>query len=426
MSARLDRTHDPERRSWVECANRAGCEFPVQNLPFGMFRRKGERGAARPGVAIGDQILELSAVASYRNLNELAAEGRTRWRALRATLSRALSEPRQAKRFAKHLVPMKQAELVLPVTIGDFTDFYAGVHHAEAVGRIFRPDNPLLANYRWVPIGYHGRASSVVLSGTPVVRPNGQIRAADAEAPVLGPSRRLDFELELGFVVGPGNRLGRTVSIARARERVFGVVLLNDWSARDIQAWEYQPLGPFLAKSFASTISPWIVTLDALEPFRCPAFERAAGEPAPLPYLFDADDQRRGGYAIELEMHLRSARMRARRLPAQRLTRSSFRHAYWTVAQMLTHQASNGCNLRPGDLLGSGTLSGPTPDSRGSMLELSQGGSSPIVLPTGERRVFLEDGDQVVQRGRCAREGFAPIGFGEAAGTVRPAPPSGR
>jgi fumarylacetoacetase len=342
---------------------------------------------------------------------------------LRKLLSDALSNPKYRKKFSKFLLPMKKAELFLPVAIGDYSDFYTGIHHATTVGKIFRPDNPLLPNYHWVPIGYHGRASSIVVSGTPIVRPNGQTKAPDAATPVFGPSRRLDFELELGFVIGPGNPLGKPVPISRAPDHVFGVVLFNDWSARDIQAWEYQPLGPFLAKSFASTMSPWIVTLEALEPFRCPAFDRSGGSlPAPLPYLHDEADQREGGYAIDMEMYLRTARMRAQKIPAARLTRSNFRHSFWTAAQIVTHQASNGCNLQPGDLLGSGTISGPTPDSLGSMLELTQAGKAPVTLPGGEKRIFLEDGDEVIQRSRCLREGFAAIGFGDAAGVIKPAP----
>ncbi len=420
----MNATHDPRLRSWVESANDPATDFPIQNLPFGVFRRKGTQEAPRGGVAIGDQILDLASLGlkTGRNLNALAAAGRPTWKALRKLLSDALSNPQQKRKFSKYLLPMKKAELFLPVAIGDYSDFYAGIHHAVTVGRIFRPDNPLLPNYHWVPIGYHGRASSVVVSGTPVVRPRGQTRAADAPAPIFGPSKRLDFELELGFVIGPGNALGKPVPIARALDHVFGVTLFNDWSARDIQAWEYQPLGPFLAKSFASTLSPWIVTLEALEPFRCAAFPRTGGQPAPLPYLFDAADQREGGYDIGMEVHLRSARMRAGKLPAARLTRSSFRHSFWTAAQIVTHQTSNGCNLQPGDLLGSGTISGPTPDSLGSMLELAQSGKAPIALPTGETRSFIEDGDEVILRGRCERAGCAAIGFGEAAGQLKPAP----
>jgi fumarylacetoacetase len=422
---KLDATHDPRLQSWVESANDPAGDFPIQNLPFGVFRRKGSKEAPRGGVAIGDQILDLAALGlkTGPTLNGLAAAGPAKWKALRRALSRALSDVKQKKRLAKFLVPQKKAELFLPVQVGDYSDFYTGIHHATAVGRIFRPDNPLLPNYSWVPIGYHGRASSVVVSGTPVTRPNGQTKAPDAPAPSVGPSKRLDFELELGLVIGPGNPLGKQVPLARALEHVFGVVLLNDWSARDIQAWEYQPLGPFLAKSFATTISPWVVTLEALAPYRCPAFDRAAAnQPAPLPYLHSEADQREGGYAIDMEMYLRTAKMRAEKAPAQRLTRSSFRHSFWTAAQIVTHQASNGCNLQPGDLLGSGTISGPTPDALGSMLELTGGGKEPIALRGGETRLFVEDGDEVIQGGRCAREGAAAIGFGEAAGVVKPAP----
>jgi len=403
---------------WIESANDPATDFPIQNLPFGIFRRKGNREQPRGGVAIGDQILDLAALGlkTGPTLNGIAAAGRPVWRRLRRSLSALLSRPENEKKTRKFLVPQEKAELFLPVAIGDYSDFYAGIHHAVTVGKIFRPDNPLLPNYPWVPIGYHGRASSIVPSGTPVARPMGQTRAPDAPSPSFGPSKRLDFELELGFVIGPGNRLGKPVSIAKALDHVFGVVLLNDWSARDIQAWEYQPLGPFLAKSFATTISPWIVTLEALEPFRCAAFDRGpGGQPAPLPYLFDEADQRTGGYD---KMHLRSALMRAQKLPPARLTRSNFRHAFWTAAQMVAHQTSNGCNLQPGDLLGSGTISGPTRDALGSMLELTQGGKKPIALPTGEARVFIENGDEVILRGRCERQGCVAIGFGEAAGTI--------
>jgi len=411
-------------KSWVESANDPASDFPIQNLPFGVFRRKGTNEDPRGGVAIGDQILDLAAVGlkTGPNLNRLAAAGRPAWRQLRKVLSLALSDPAKAKRFSKFLVPMKKAELFLPVHIGDYSDFYTGIHHALAVGRMFRPDNPLLPNYKWVPIGYHGRASSVVVSGTPVVRPNGQTKAPEAAAPSVGPSRRLDFEVELGFVVGPGNRLGKLVSVKNALDHVFGVVLLNDWSARDIQAWEYQPLGPFLAKSFATTVSPWIVTLEALAPFRCAAFPRVGEDPRPLPYLTDAADQRAGGYAIGTEMFLGSAQMRAKKLAPVRLSKCSFRDAYWTLAQIVAHQTSNGCNLQPGDLLGSGTLSGTEPGTAGSLLELTQAGKQPLQLPGGETRAFLADGDELIQRGRCEAEGSVAIGFGEATGVVKPAP----
>ena len=420
----MDSTHNPKLKSWVESANDPKSDFPIQNLPFGVFRRKGTKAAPRGGVAIGDQIFDLAGVGlnSGPNLNRLAAAGRPAWRQLRKVLSLALSDPKKAKRFSRHLVPMKQAELFLPVAVGDYSDFYTGIYHAHAIGKMFRPDAPLLPNYKWVPIGYHGRASSVVVSGTSVQRPNGQTKAPEAAAPAFGPCRRLDYEVELGFVIGPGNRLGKPVPIGRALEHVFGVVLLDDWSARDIQAWEYQPLGPFLAKSFATTISPWIVTMDALEPFRCPAFARTGEDPRPLPYLADEADQREGGYDIGTQMYLSTAKMRAAKVPLALLSRCTFRDSYWTLAQMLAHQTSNGCNLQPGDLLGSGTISGPTPDGAGSMMELTLGGKNPIHLPGGETRTFIENGDEVIQRGRCEAEGAVAIGFGEAAGVVKPAP----
>jgi fumarylacetoacetase len=319
------------------------------------------------------------------------------------------------------LLPIAECELRVPFAVPDFTDFYTSVFHAENVGRLFRPDNPLLPNYKWVPIGYHGRASSVIASGTSFVRPCGQTKPPDAAAPAFGPCARLDYEVELGIFLGPGNALGSTIPIARASEHVFGAVLLVDWSARDIQAWEYQPLGPFLAKSFASTVSPWVVTLDALEPFRCPAFTRPEGDPPPLPYLADPADRQRGGFDVDVEMHLRSARMRAQAMAPVRLSRGNYRDAYWTLAQMVTHHASNGCNLRTGDLLGTGTISGAAPHSLGSLIELTANGKSPIALPSGESRAFLEDGDELIQRGRCTRAGWVSIGFGEAAAVVLPA-----
>jgi len=413
----LDNTHDPALESWVESAHAPGCEFPIQNLPFGIFKRRGQKEPARGGVAIGDQILDLAAlgVRTGPALNGLAAMGRKAARKLRRELSRALSvKTKHKKRLQKHLVPIKQAELFLPVAIGDYSDFFTGIHHATNMGRILRPDSPLLPNYKWLPIGYHGRGSSIVISGTGVRRPKGQLKPPDAPAPTYGASRRLDYEVELGFIGGAGNTLGQPIDVRAALEHVFGAVLLNDWSARDIQAWEYQPLGPFLGKSFATTISPWIVTMDALAPYRGSAFARASDDPQPLPYLFDEGDQREGGFAIELEMHLRTPKMKS----PLRLSRSNFRDSYWTLAQIIAHQTSNGCNLQPGDLLGSGTLSGATPDSLGSLMELTLAGKNPLQLPSGETRAFLEDGDEVIQRGRCAREGYATIGFGEASGRI--------
>jgi fumarylacetoacetase len=422
----VNRTHDPELKSWVESANDPASDFPIQNLPLGVFRRKGTKEKPRGGVAIGDQVFDLAALGidTGPSLNRLAAAGPKAWKELRNLLSISLSDAGKKKRFEKYLTPIRKAELFLPVEIGDYTDFYAGIHHATTIGKLFRPDNPLLPNYKWVPIGYHGRASSVVVSGTPVTRPNGQTRVGDAN-PVFGPSKRLDYEVELGFVVGAGNALGKMISIEKAEDHVFGVVLMNDWSARDIQAWEYQPLGPFLAKSFATTISPWIVTMEALEPFRCPAFLREPSDPKPMEYLFDEKQQERGGLDIQLEMHLKTKVMKS----PVRLSRGNARDAYWTPAQMVAHHASNGCNLRPGDLLGSGTLSGASaegaplsPSPLGSLMELTQGGKTPLALPGGETRTFLQDGDEAIQRGRCERAGAASIGFGEAAGKIRPAP----
>jgi fumarylacetoacetase len=419
----LDATHDPGLKSWVESANHPASDFPIQNLPLGVFRRKGTKEKPRGGVAIGDQILDLAAlgIETGPTLNGIAAAGVSTWRRLRKQISKALSVGGFKKSYSKHMVPMKRAELFVPMAIADYTDFYSGIYHATTIGKLFRPDNPLLPNYKWVPIGYHGRASSVVVSGTPVVRPAGQVKPPDSEAPVFGPTKRLDYEVELGFVVGTGNRLGAPIGIEDAREHLFGVVLLNDWSARDVQAWEYQPLGPFLSKSFATTISPWIVTFEALEPFRCAAFERPSGDPRPLPYLFDTNDQEKGGLEIGLEMYLSSEAMRKAKAPPLRLSRGNARDAYWTAAQMLAHHSSNGCNLQPGDLLGSGTLSGATPESAGSLMELTQGGKVPLQLPGGESRIFIEDGDEVTMRGRCERQGAAPIGWGECTGAVRAA-----
>jgi fumarylacetoacetase len=420
---KLDETHDPGLKSWVESASAPGTDFPIQNLPFGVFRNKKSRSEApRGGVAIGDQILDLAAlgIKTGPTLNALAGQGRPVWRNLRKELSKLLSVKNKSyKRLEKYLLPMKDAELFRPVSIGDYSDFYTGIHHATNIGKLLRPDNPLLPNYKWVPIGYHGRASTIVVSGTPIARPNGQLKPADASTPVFSASKRLDYEAELGFVVGSANRMGKPVAIENSLEHIFGVVLLNDWSARDIQAWEYQPLGPFLAKSFATTISPWIVTLEALAPFRAPAFARAAEDPKPLAYLYDEQDQREGGFAIDIEMHLRSAKMREQKAAPVRLSRGNFRDSYWTLAQIVAHQTSNGCNLQPGDLLGSGTISGTTPDSLGSMMELTQAGKNLLQLPGGETRAFIEDGDEVTERGFCERDGVR-IGFGEASGRVVP------
>jgi fumarylacetoacetase len=351
------------------------------------------------------------------------ALGRPHWTALRQQVSlilRAGGTPNRydLERAQRILVPMAEAELFLPAEVGDYTDFYASAHHATNVGSMFRPDNPLLPNYKHVPIGYHGRASSLVASGTPVRRPNGQTKVATDERPTFGPSRSLDYEAEVGVFVGPGNKLGIPIPIAEAESHLFGLCLVNDWSARDVQSWEYQPLGPFLAKSFATTVSPWVVTLEALEPFRTRLAPRPATDPQPLPYLDDVLDRARGAFDITLEVTLRSARMREQGLPGMRVSRSRFADMYWTLAQMLTHHASNGCNLRPGDLLASGTVSGPDAEARGCLLERTWRGEQPLTLPTGELRTFLEDGDEVVMRGTCEREGAARIGFGECRGIV--------
>jgi fumarylacetoacetase len=377
-------------------------DFPIENLPFGVARVNGEGHIC---TALHDEVLDLHAAASLigepslvePTLNAFAAKNVTR-----QTKDRIREVINDIPRIAN-------PEMLLPMNVGDYTDFYASVHHATNVGSMFRPDNPLLPNYKWIPIGYHGRASSIVVSGTPVRRPHGQTKDENSPAPAFGPSKRLDYELEMGIFLGPGNAMGEPIAVESALDHVFGFCLVNDWSARDIQTWEYQPLGPFLAKSFATSISPWIVTLDALEPFRTQAFERAAGDPDPLPYL--RDDV---GFDINVEVWLRTRNM----TDPVRLSRGNFRDMYWTVAQLVAHHTSNGCNLRPGDLLASGTISGPEKDARGCLLELTWRGTEPIQLPGGETRRFLEDGDEVILRACCEREGVARIGFGECRGTV--------
>ena len=432
----LDETHDPGLRSWVESANAEDGDFPIQNLPIGRFRRAGSDEPLRGGVAIGDRVLDLRRLEEQRGIdagmgsalrllaegdvNALMALGGGPRRALRRALSAALRHDSEARGAVEPcLVPIADAEMALPCRIGDYTDFYTGIHHATAVGKLFRPDAPLLPNYKWVPIGYHGRTSSIGVSGQTFPRPKGQLKGS-AEAPVYGPCKRLDYELELGAVVGGGNPLGTTLSMDEAEDQLVGLVLLNDWSARDIQTWEYQPLGPFLAKNFASTISPWLVTMEALAPFRVP-FERPAGDPQPLPHLDSRANRAAGALDIRLEVWLQTAAMRARGTAPVRLMQSNFRDAYWTLAQLVAHHASNGCNLQSGDLLGTGTQSGPNDGEGGSLLELSRGGKQPLPLPGGESRTFLEDGDTVILRARCDRAGCAPIGFGDCAGTVNSA-----
>jgi len=429
----LNETHDPAVRSWVQSANAHEADFPIQNLPFGVFRKRGE-GVFRVGVAIGEAVLDLShlsaaallepqvaAACRAPALNDLMAVGPQALSLTRLTLSRALrTGSTEADRLQAALLPLASAEYRLPAQIGDYTDFYTSIFHASAVGRLLRPDQPLLPNYKWIPIAYHGRASSVCVSGSDVMRPAGQVRQTGAEAPVLIASQRLDYEVELGVMIGVGNPRGQPIPIRDAWRHVFGVVLLNDWSARDIQAWEYQPLGPFLSKSFATTISPWVVTAEALLPFRS-AFVRPPGDPQPLPYLLDPLDRTMGSLDIGLEASVLTASMRATGQLPVRLSRTSSRHAYWTVAQMLAHHTSNGCNLAPGDLLGTGAQSGPGPGEAGSLLELTAGGREPLTLPNGESRTFLQDGDEISLRGYCEREGFARIGLGTAIGRVSPA-----
>ena len=428
-----DATHDPALRSWVASANGPGADFPVQNLPFARLRRRGVDEPWRIGVAIGDHVLDLKLASRQspwgegvdRLLEPLAAGdltafmalGASAWKLMRQALSLALAaDSDQAPFLELCLLEPAKLEYSLPCPIGDYTDFYAGIHHALNVGRQFRPDQPLLPNYKYVPIGYHGRSSSIVVSGATVRRPHGQRKPPAEPAPTFGPSRRLDYELEIGVWVGPGNALGSPIPIGEAEAHIAGFCLLNDWSARDIQAWEYQPLGPFLAKSFATSISPWIVTMEALAPFRRP-FTRPAGDPAPLPYLDSAFNREAGALDIHLEAWIRTPQM-AR---PQRLSQSNLLDAYWTPAQLLTHHASNGCNLQPGDLLGSGTLSGPERSQSGSLLELSLGGKEPVTLPNGEKRSFLQDGDTLILAGHCERAGARRIGFGLCAGTVLPA-----
>jgi fumarylacetoacetase len=435
----VNQTHDVRLTSWVSSAQ-GHPDFPIQNLPLGIFRRRGSSDAPRVGVAIGDQILDLARSAAAvgvpsgqaaeacdrPTLNQLMALGRSHWAALRAEVSALLAKDSTIYRRdpgigERILVPMAAADLLVPAAIGDYSDFYASVHHASNVGSMFRPENPLLPNYKWVPIGYHGRASSVIVSGTPVRRPKGQIKRLDAAQPEYAATQALDYEAEVGCFVGPGNPLGEPVPLDRAEDHVFGLSLVNDWSARDVQTWEYQPLGPFLAKSFATTISPWVVTFEALEPFRVPSFERPPGDPAPLPYLDSERDRSSGGIDAIVEVLLSSERMRQAGLAPCRLSRGQVADLYWTMAQMLTHHTSNGCNLRPGDLFASGTISGPNRESRGCLLELTWRGAEPLTLPGGETRRFLEDGDEVILRAWCERPNAVRIGFGDCRGVILPA-----
>lgn len=425
----IDHTHDPAATTWVEGADEHS-DFPVQNLPLGVF--SSNAGTPRIGTAIGDRVLDLAVLADRlpvevgtalgeTTLNALFALPGEARRALRQAVFALLTDPAQREMVEPHLHAAADVTMHLPARIGDYTDFYVGIHHATNIGKQFRPDQPLLPNYKHVPIGYHGRASSVRVSGAPVVRPKGQRKPPDQEAPDFGPCRRLDYELEMGVWIAGANDLGEPVPIAQAPDRIAGLCLLNDWSARDLQAWEYQPLGPFLAKNFLTTVSPWVVTAEALAPFRIAQPLRPEGDPQPLPYLWDAADQQAGAFAITLEVSLASAKMRESGLPAHRLSSGPASNMYWTVAQMIAHHASNGCDLNPGDLLGTGTISGPARDAFGSLIELSSGGRDPVALAVGETRAFLEDGDELTLTASASAQGFRRIGFGACSGIVQPA-----
>ncbi len=434
----LNDTHDPQLQSWVPGANEADNGFPIQNLPFAVARRRDSQEDFRVMVAIGPYALDLGLLACDTPwsgkaaealatcvkpaLNPLMALGQDYWSALRAALSQDLRQGSSAEsRLRPMLIDRSQLEYALPAQIGDYTDFYISVHHATAIGKQFRPDAPLLPNYKWVPIGYHGRASSIGVSGQQFPRPVGQTRPPEGqEEPNFGPCERLDFELEMGILIGTGNQAGRRIPIGQANEHVFGLCIFNDWSARDLQAWEYQPLGPFLAKNFASTISPWVVTLEALAPFRRP-FSRPESDPQPLPYLQDQANQDSGVLDVELEVYLSTEQSRQQQKDPALLSRSNFKEAYWTVAQLVAHHSVNGCNLQTGDLLGTGTLSGPAKGQEGSLLEMNQGGKNPIDLPWGEQRKFLEDQDEIILKAQCRQEGYPTLSFGECAGRVLPA-----
>ncbi len=441
MTYEINETHDPNLKSWVESANDPNTDFPIQNLPWCAIRHSN----LGTGMRIGESVLDISALSetglldlpqaelehyhrfltydSQLNLAfEIAPIGM--FSQLRAEASRLLRTDQSSdikEKVGRCLVPPAANDFKIPFEIGDYTDFYCSIYHATNVGSMFRPDNPLLPNYKYVPIGYHGRASSIVISGTDIKRPKGQNRS-DAEAPpIFIPCKSLDYEMEVGFFVGQGNELGTSIPIGEAEKHIFGLCLVNDWSARDIQAWEYQPLGPFLAKNFATTISPFVVTMEALAPFRTPAFEREVDDPAPLPYLADEQNEKFGGIDINLEVFIQTEKMRNEHIEPHLLSRSNMKDLYWTIAQMLTHHASGGCNLQTGDLIATGTISGKEKSERGSMLELSWRGTEPVELPSGETRRFLEDHDEIIMKGYCEREGFRRIGFGECRGRILPA-----
>ncbi|MBX3281944.1 MAG: fumarylacetoacetase [Acidobacteria bacterium] len=430
----INETHDANLKSWVESANDPNTDFPIQNLPF--CRAIDESGSEGPfvGVVIGDKILELTdencaaidVVYPFGDSDDAVIRdcSSKTLSDLRRTLSNALRAENEGtfrEILAFDLHDRAECQILHPFLIGDYTDFYCSIYHATNVGSMFRPDNPLMPNYKYIPIGYHGRASSIVLSGEDVKRPHGQNRSDAEKPPIFVPSRNLDYEMELGFFVGQGNELGQPIPISAAEAHIFGVCLVNDWSARDIQGWEYQPLGPFLAKNFATTISPFVVTMEALAPFRTNAFERAAADPQPLDYLADENNKKFGGLDINLEVYIQTEKMRDANIDPFCLSRSNTKDLYWTIGQMLTHHASNGCNLQAGDLLATGTVSGKEKSERGCLLELTWRGKDPIDLPSGEQRRFLEDGDEIIMKGFCEREGFRRIGLGECRGRITPA-----
>lgn len=437
----INETHDPNLRSWVESANDPDTDFPIQNLPFCVFKPAGKSAWPRAGVIIGKHVLDLGQAVrktlfEYLPIDQLLDDDffdltlAVNWpnpnafegvRGRIVALFREDVDIETRSKVEQCMISMDQAEFAIPYKIGDYTDFYCSIFHATNVGSMFRPDSPLLPNYKYVPIGYHGRASSIVISGTEIKRPKGQNRSDSEKPPVFVPCRNLDYEMELGFFVGRGNELGTPISIGDAEEHIFGVCLVNDWSARDIQAWEYQPLGPFLAKNFATTISPYVVTMEALAPFRTKAFERDPDDPQPLDYLSDEQNQKFGGLDINLEVFIQTERMRTENIEPHRLSRSNTKDLYWTIGQMLTHHASNGCNLQTGDLMATGTVSGREKSERGCLLELTWRGTEPLELPSGETRRFLEDGDEIIMRGFCEREGFRRIGLGECRGRILPA-----
>jgi fumarylacetoacetase len=442
MTYEINETHNPDLKSWIESANDPNTDFPVQNLPFITYWSKNDDDLGGIGVVIGDRVFDLglggslgffdnllsedSEEAVYDGicLNDLEVWSMEERSALRLQLSRILRSDANSytrARVAECLTPLSQVEIELPYEIGDYTDFYCSIFHATNVGSMFRPDNPLLPNYKYLPIGYHGRASSIVISGTDVKRPKGQNRSDADNPPVYIPCRNLDYEMEVGFFIGNGNGSGQTIPIENAEEHIFGLCLVNDWSARDIQGWEYQPLGPFLAKNFATTISPVVVTMEALAPFRAAAFARPEGDPAPLDYLASDENERQGGIDINLEVYITSQKMRDENVAPMLVSRSNMKDLYWTIGQMLAHHASNGCNLQAGDLMATGTVSGREKSERGCLLEMTWRGTEPIELPTGEQRRFLEDGDEVIMKGYCEREGFRRIGFGECRGIILPA-----